>query len=276
MMLTGGFVKIPRRLQEHPFWPQKAFSKVEAMLDMYFLAAYMPHEIQIVERIYLNRGEFAASIRFLSNRWGWSLHKTDLFLNRMISDNILIKKRNGTGNGSPSVYLIADYDTYVNRPTPEGNGYGNAGDTVGIRSGYKTKEGIKGKKENTESSNPLEGFLSGFSSEGQSLINQTLEAIGGTSKSGQLSESRITRLVKELTQFSQDVTLQACQAYKDQNCASECKDEKYLLGIAKKLSDSHQQQATNQLTKTFGRTEGGFAIEKAMKSLREEKNDLSE
>jgi hypothetical protein len=277
-MLSNGYVKLPRSLQEHPYWPGKKFTKGEAMVDLYFLRSFAPHEVQTGgDFIFLDEGDFVASIRFLAKRWGWSLRKVASFLARLEDDKFLVKKRNGLGNGSPSVYHIADKDSYMQKDTSEGNGSGNAQDTVGIRSGYKDKKGKKGKKGNTGCAVAFDDFLSRFSPDDQDLIRQTLSAIAATPKSRISTKAAKNGLASKLAQYPQITVVTACRAYLDQDRASQGKNEKYLLGITRSIarnSEGNQNARTTQSTQV---TEGGRALEKAMADLRQEqKNAISE
>jgi hypothetical protein len=270
-MLTDGFVMLPRRIQEHSFWPRERFTKAEAFVDLYFQASIKRRQATSGS-FFLERGNIEASVRFLSNRWAWSLHKTASFLHRLEIDKILVKKRNGSGNGYPSVYHIVDYDTYMVKASSEGNGHGNARDTVGKRSGYKTKKGENGKKNNTSSATAAGDFFSLFPPENQDLIRQAITAAGTTHKSGKLSPSGMNKLIGEFSKFPPRTVLKACQIYLDQNMACTGKGGKYLVGIMRQISKGEEASASQTKTQPI-KTAGSLAIERVMAARKKEKNN---
>lgn len=127
-------------------------------MDLVMLAAWESHTVMIKGQLYtLERGDLAAAVRFLASRWRWGLGKTASFLARLQADEMLVKKRNGSGNGSPSVFRIVNYDTYQSDDVEERNGSRNAGGTVAERLRNETKKGKKVKKTTTTRQVPLLG-----------------------------------------------------------------------------------------------------------------------
>jgi hypothetical protein len=271
-MLSHGFAKVPRSLQEHQYWSADKFTKGQAMVDLLFLQSFTPHEVEFGgDRMFLDNGDFAASIRFLARRWGWSVRKVASFLARLEADKFLVKKRNGTGNGSPSVYHIVDEGNYAPETYPDGNGSGNAQDTVEIRSGYKEKKGKKGEKGNTAGSAiAVEDSLSGFSHAGQDLIRRTLSAVAGTAKSRRSTQAAQNSFASELARFPKSAVITGCQAYLDRDCAVDGKNEKYLLGIVRNSAKNSEANPSAQSPCSTHKTQGQKALEKAMADLRQE------
>ena len=263
---------VSRSIQQHPFWSGEKSSRGQAMVDLLCLQSFTSHQVHICGHVIdLDRGDFAASVRFLANRWGWSLRKTASFLARLEVDKFLVKKRNGTGNGSPSVYHIVDEGIYAPEGLPEGNGSGNAEDTVAIRLGDKENKGKKGKKGNTTGGFvALDDFLSSFSPNDQDLIRQTLSVMAATPKSRLSTQAAKNSLASELTRFPQSAVIAGCRAYLEQDCATQGKSESYFLGIVKRISSTHKG---NQNTPTFQplpKSEVSLAIERAQANLGQE------
>jgi hypothetical protein len=273
-VLTDGFVRLPRNLQEHPFWFGEKFSKGQAMVDLLYLASFAEHEREIAGlRITLEIGDFAASIRFLSTRWKWSLKKTAAFMARLEKGNFLAKKRNGSGNGSPSIYHIEKEHACRPKHSAGGNGPGNAEDTVGIRLGNEDNRG-KNKGKNKETTISLEDFLSSFPAEHQDLIRQTFSALSRTRRSGRITPGAANRVASSLADFAPQAVLRACDIYLSRDHAGSGKNEKYLLGIVKSLARSEAGVPTEAPEQTQYKTEGTLAIEMAIAAQRKEKEGV--
>jgi hypothetical protein len=273
MMPTDGFVILPRRHCDHPFWLGEKFSRGQAIADLDYLAAFTAHEVNINGHIlFLDAGDIAGAIRFFTNRWRWSLRKTASFLARLVADKILVKKRNGTGNGSPSIYHIVNYDTYRHAKPPERNGSEYGRDTAEKRLGDKTKKRKKGKKENTSSSAAAAALLSAFAPADKDLLLQTIAAVGTTNSSGELTQSEADQLIREFSKFPHGAVLNACRIYINRGYACTGKDAKYLLGIMRRISGNEESSASQTKSKTI-KTEGQSAIDRAVASLKKENNN---
>jgi hypothetical protein len=280
----GGFILLFRKIRNHDFGRPEPACKRWALTDLIMEAAYAPHSVTIKnETIVLDRGDFVASVRFLARRWGWSLKKTGTFLNGQVSDGTLAIKRHGTGNGSPSVLRLVNYNTYQGDGAANGNGSGNAQETVGRRLGDETKEGNQKKKKTTTlsagngvaahnghrlrrttgssevqtpaqtpeagASVSMADYLESLDPSGQELLRQTITAIARTRKTGQVAPTILDGLARKLSQTPTPIVLSACQIYLDRDYAGEGKNEHYLLGIVR--GESKQQLGRGEPTR-FG------------------------
>jgi len=176
-------------------------------MDLVMLAAWEAHTVTIKGKLYtLERGDLAASVRFLARRWRWGLGKTVSFLARLRVDEMLIKKVNGSGNGSPSVFQVVNYDTYNSDDSESRNGSRNAGGTVAERLRNETKKLKKGKK-NLTTSPAVAVALNGNSPEAvwgtpealAALYNQLIPP--GHPQATTLSDGRRVKLARALSQF---------------------------------------------------------------------------
>ncbi|HEY3117076.1 MAG TPA: hypothetical protein VGK54_10060 [Chloroflexota bacterium] len=151
-MAGGGYVKLHRSIQDHPLWTREPASRAQAWMDLVMLAAWEPHRVIIGHRtVELVRGDVPASVRFMARRWRWGHKKTVAFIAWLEADQMLAKKRNGLGNGIPSVFSIVNYEIYQGGDDERGTDKGTPRGTVGERLGNKTKKVKKGKKETTTS-----------------------------------------------------------------------------------------------------------------------------
>lgn len=267
MIPQGGYIKLFRKIQDHPWSIYEPACKQWAWIDLLLLAAYESHEVQVgKEKIHVERGDIVASIRFLAKRWKWGNQKTMSFLAQTHADNQLIKKRNGSGNGSPSIYHIVNYDIYQGDTMSNLNGLENAHRTVTERLPNETKKGKKGKKEDIPSGT-WKNYSSGFSVPEQEVLLNTAEAIAHTRKINRVSPSILDKLACDMSRYPNDVVLRSCQIYLEKNYMAEGKGEKYLLGIVR---GEFKRNGNNGAANSGGiqeKTEGQLAIERAERAM---------
>lgn len=190
------------------------------------------------------------------------LRKTALFLAQLEADTMLVKKRNGTGNGSPSVFYIVNYETYQGNDALRGNGSGDAEETLGKRLGNETNKGKKGKKEDPPGHGlTFEGYLAQFLPDGQEILRRTADAITSTRRTGRVALSVLNALAAKLSRYPAPVVLRACQAYLEKDHASQGKGEAYLLGIVR--GEFGRVTGNGRAPSVTGKTPGQLAIERA-------------
>jgi len=293
MIRGGGFVKLYRQIQEHPLWTSEPASRAQAWIDLIMLAAYEPHPVSIGEKsVPLDRGDLAASVRFLAKRWKWSVCKTVSFLDRLHVDNQLVKKQNGSGNGSPSIYHIENYAVYQGGEDVEQDGSKDARRTVPERLQYETKKGKKVKEasdgfaslpfsgqkstdNNPENQNSAswESYRQAFVPGDQDILKETAEAIARTRKSGKVARSVLDRLAGSLSRYAQPVVIRSCGIYLNRDCASGGKNERYLLGIVRSESKRDSDGRPEEKPASQTKTESQLAMERA---LRERARELEQ
>ncbi len=124
-----GFVVVARKLftNDEELWRTRGeVGKLLAWLDIINLAAFRGYYRRINgSEIWLQRGEFIASIRWLAKRWDWSNSKAERFIqmNRNM-ERLVVQRLTPVG----SVYRVVKYDDYQLTPdfneTPIGIGDG--------------------------------------------------------------------------------------------------------------------------------------------------------
>jgi hypothetical protein len=132
-----GHVKISRKAYAtDPWWKEpREFSKWEAWEDCIQMAAFGPYTRRVGDtHVMLKRGEFAASVRFLSQRWRWSKSKVGRWLldARTLSRLRLREgdsKRDTKRDTSDPVYVIVNYAQYQDTPRAGGTGNGTPSGT---------------------------------------------------------------------------------------------------------------------------------------------------
>jgi hypothetical protein len=87
------FVRVPRSLITGPFGQEKRlFSKFEACIDLIQMARYSDSEKKEYignKLIAWNKGQLAASVRYLSVKWKWSKDKVTRFLEQLVIEKIV-------------------------------------------------------------------------------------------------------------------------------------------------------------------------------------------
>lgn len=82
--MDEGYIKLSRKFFSNDMWKEaRTFSGCEAWLDLIQSARFeaTPRTVSIGGReVSYNRGQYPASIRFLSNRWNWTERKVRTFL----------------------------------------------------------------------------------------------------------------------------------------------------------------------------------------------------
>lgn len=106
---TSGVFAVDRGVFDHPVFADEPFSEREAWLYLVSEAAWKPHRRRLGKFICdLQRGQLAASIRFLADRWRWDRSRVHRFLLRLKREK-MIETADETGI---SVISICNYGTY--------------------------------------------------------------------------------------------------------------------------------------------------------------------
>lgn len=115
-----GFIKLSRRFFSNAMWIEaRTFSGCEAWLDLIQSARFdaTPRKVSIGGReVVVCRGQYAASIRYLSKRWQWSEKKVRSFLGHLKKEGMI------TAECTQGINLITlvKYDQYNDAGTTEG------------------------------------------------------------------------------------------------------------------------------------------------------------
>ena len=112
-MSNVGYIRLSRKFFNNAYWlQQRTFSLSEAWLDLIQMARFDAEpSLKILpcgRQITIERGEIHSSLRFLSDRWGWSVEKTQRYINKHIEKQEIERK---TVQGE-SVLKLCKYDSY--------------------------------------------------------------------------------------------------------------------------------------------------------------------
>lgn len=123
-----GFIKLSRKFFSNVLWNEaRTFSSCEAWLDLIQSARFdaTPRKVSIGGReVVCNRGQYPASIRFLSKRWKWSEKKVRSFLEHLKKEDMITCECSQGVN----VITLCKYDEYndsgTTKDTTEGTNIG--------------------------------------------------------------------------------------------------------------------------------------------------------
>lgn len=115
-MTNKGFIKLSRKYFDNPLWKEnRTYSRSEAWLDLIGSALIDDLKVFIKgQDIEVQRGEIAASRRFLEKRWGWGSTKVTNFLGYLIKNGMITTRKT---NGQTIITLV-NYGVYNNYKPP--------------------------------------------------------------------------------------------------------------------------------------------------------------
>jgi len=118
-MSERGVFAMDRGWFKHEAFAEEPFTEREAWAWLIAAAAYRAHRRRVGSCVVdLDRGQLAASIRFLSERWQWHRSKVERFLKRLgAPDFAMIETAARQGIG---VITICNYDKYQRSALPDG------------------------------------------------------------------------------------------------------------------------------------------------------------
>lgn len=108
-MSKSGWFLIHRSLFSHWLWNDKPFSRGQAWIDLLGLANHSDVDTTIRGKVITGeRGDVNRSLRFLADRWGWSVGKVKRFLDVLETEQMVTQKR----NKNETVITIENYSKY--------------------------------------------------------------------------------------------------------------------------------------------------------------------
>jgi hypothetical protein len=130
--LSGYFV-IHRQVFEHVDFADEPFTEREAWMWLISEAAWKPTRVRCGSgSVMLERGELAHSLRFMADKWKWSIKRVRGFLDRSEKRERITRKRAHDG----AVITICNYNKYQLQGHTEGQSQG----TARAHEGHKEEE----------------------------------------------------------------------------------------------------------------------------------------
>lgn len=153
-MSERGVFAIDRGIWDHPMFADEPFTEREAWAWLIGEASFKPRARNIGGKIVrLERGQLAASVRFMAERWQWSKSRVDRFLKRLKTETMI-----GTDAGTGLLVItINNYSKFQRVSLPERDTQrDDDGDTRGTAAGQQ-----RDKREDTEYTESTELVLEG-------------------------------------------------------------------------------------------------------------------
>lgn len=148
-MSERGVFAVDRGIWDHPMFADEPFTEREAWSWLIGEASFKARLRNIGGKVVqLERGQLAASVRFMAERWKWSKSRVDRFLKRLKTETMI-----GTDSGTGMLVItVCNYDRYQRVSLPEGGNDRDAQrDTDGTVAGQQ-----RDKREDTESTEYIE------------------------------------------------------------------------------------------------------------------------
>lgn len=116
-MSERGVFAVDRGIWDHPSFADEPFTEREAWQWLISEAAFKARVRNVGGRkIELTRGQLAASVRFMAERWQWSKSRVDRFLKRLKTDAMI-----GTDSGTGLLVItLCNYDKFQRVSLPSG------------------------------------------------------------------------------------------------------------------------------------------------------------
>lgn len=122
-----GFIQLPRELLQHPLRPDSKFTKWEALIDLYFMAAYkISHYKHKGKLIQVKVGQVSISQNTLARKWLWSRGSVIRFLNDLEMVHTIVQDKTST----TTLITILNYNTYQKSSTSNGTRDGTDRGTI--------------------------------------------------------------------------------------------------------------------------------------------------
>lgn len=222
--MSEGYICISRKLFENPLWTKKRqFSYAEAWIDLIQTASYTNDNKMIFEgqMVKWDRGELAASVRFLKERWQWNSTATiKRFLYMLIGEQMI----DINTEQRLSVIRICKYDTYNLQKNPIGTAtkrQQNSNETATKRNISKSNKGTKESKENTVS----KGEPSTLYSKMVKVYSDWYESQVGTKpKMDNVMGKGMKDIITYLTEISKDTLKKKSKELTAENVEQNCID----------------------------------------------------
>lgn len=157
MISDRGFIILDRAIFDHPFFQGK-FNDGWAFAWMLAHAAWKPRRVYVSGRwVDLERGQFCHSVRYMANKFKWSIKKVRCFIDRLTKDRMLrtgsenaVGVENGglekgtargtVGNFVVSVITICNYEHYQSFTLDKEIEKGKERGTGGAQEGHKVNQ----------------------------------------------------------------------------------------------------------------------------------------
>jgi hypothetical protein len=115
--VTGGWIKLHRKLADDPAWTSEPFTRAQAWVDLLMIANFEPsHYYLRGNKIEVGRGQLAWAEEKLASRWQWSRTKVRSFINELKKEQQIIQQKSKL----ISILTIVKYEDYQKKEQQTG------------------------------------------------------------------------------------------------------------------------------------------------------------
>jgi len=270
-----GWVRLHRKLADHPIWTREKFTKGQAWVDLILLASYADHiAFQSTKAVTVKRGQVLTSQVNLAKRWRWNRETVRTFLLLLKSTNMVaIETSKATDTGYTLITMLS-YELYQGErlepkivPSAIDSAIETSIDPASNQHPTATiNKGKKGKKEKEPPPSVFneQTFWEKFPAHDQEIIHQTIEAIHSTRKRGRVADSVIQGELRWWDQVDPAQVIQGMRTYLQKGYAAQGKREEYLRGI---IRNSDGQTPQSAPSREANKSPGNLAIQRAAMSM---------
>lgn len=143
----SGYYAVYRGVFDHPLFAREPYTEGQAWVWLMGEAAWQPRRVRVGRGVFsLDRGQCAFALRFLAEKWQWSVSRVRGFLQRLVADAMI--SVNPTRDAT--LITICNYDEYQ----PGANTEQHADGTPTARQRHKEKEGNNINKDDDGGAEP--------------------------------------------------------------------------------------------------------------------------
>jgi DNA-binding transcriptional regulator YhcF (GntR family) len=148
-MSERGVFAVDRGVFDHPMFAPEPFTEREAWMWLVGLAAYRACQRRIGSAVVeLKRGQAAASVRYLADKWQWKAPRVQRFLARLKKEGMI----DTAADTGVTVISINNYSKYQKVALPTDTPNEQAADTAAIQQRYKEERNKTNKQDSEEPS----------------------------------------------------------------------------------------------------------------------------
>ena len=111
MSTDKGYIKVYRDIRDHWIWTdeEESFSRGQAWIDLIMMVNHNDKDVLFNGRlIHVEKGCRITSLRRLSERWKWSIHKVSDFLNLLEKEGMISQAR----DSKKTLITLINYGVY--------------------------------------------------------------------------------------------------------------------------------------------------------------------
>ena len=225
----AGWISLDRQIQEHWIW-QDRFSKGQAWIDLLLLANHEDSkQLYKGELVTCKRGDVNRSIKWLSERWGWSRKAVKHFLDLLERDGMVATEV----TTNRTTITLVNWEKYQGTKPKRNTKGSNEGNNIGSNGGNNEGSNKGSTYNNVNNDNNENNIVNNnINNKYPSSFNEFWECYPRKQDKGQAYKQYQARLNDG---YSEEQLLIACKKYAAE-CENENREKRYIKHGATFLS----------------------------------------